>query len=270
MKRLQRLVLLGCLYLLAACQAQPLVPSYEATPQQTPTPSLTPSRTPVWFPATDTPTPAPSLTLRPTEDLRPGLQPEVLSDDFSGGGWQTYKNEAGQAAFGVNELTLAISSAKASLVSFRAAPLPGDSYFEITATPNLCQRDDTFGLYLRAASAGDGYRLLLTCAGMLRLERLKNSEVVVLQDWTPGVGLRPGGMLPLRLGIWANAKELRIFVNDEYQFSTRDPVWSEGLLGVFARSASDSPLTVSFSKLAVHPLDPARIPTLTPRPTSTP
>jgi hypothetical protein len=271
-RRLNQLWLLAWLLALAACQVEP--PDQTLIPvvieRGTPTPSITPSLTPIWFPATETPTPVPSLTLRPTEDMRPGLQSGTFSDDFSKGGWQTYKNEAGQAAFGKNELTLAISLEKGFLSSLRASPLPGDSYLEITATPNLCQNADIFGLYLRAASPGDGYRLLVNCAGMLRLERLKNRELVVLQDWQPGLGIIPGGMLPMRLGVWANAKELRFFVNDQYEFSTRDPVWTEGMVGVYARAASDSPLTVSFSDLVVHRLDPARIPTLTPQPTATP
>jgi hypothetical protein len=270
-RRLQRLWFLTCL-VLAACQVEQGVQPQPTIliERGTATPSITPTLTPVWFPPTETPTPVPSLTLRPTEDFRPGIQAATLMDDFSKGGWQTYKTEAGQAAFGKNELTLAISLARGLISSLRASPLPGDSYLEITATPNLCQKADIFGLYLRAASPGDGYRLLITCAGMLRMERLKNQELVVLQDWQPGVGILPGGMLPLRLGIWANGKELRVFINDQYQFSTRDPVWTEGMLGVYARAASDSPLTVSFSDLSVSPLDPARIPTLTPQPTATP
>ncbi len=262
------LVSLSSLLSLAACQPQPPEPSLTPTERFTPSPSATPSRTPIWFPATDTPTPAPTLTLRPTEDLRPGLGADTLRDNFTAGGWQTFKREDGQAAFGKGELTLAVSLAKGTLSSLRAAPLPGDNYLELTATPSLCQGSDIFGLYLRAAAAGDGYRLLATCSGMLRLERLKNSQLVVLQDWTPGIGIMPGGMLPLRLGVWAYGKELRIFANGEYQFSVRDPVWSEGMLGVYARAAGDSALTVSFSDLVVRRLDPARIPTPTPLPTA--
>ena len=264
--------LLLLLLALTACQADPAAQTSAPVviEQNTPTPSVTPTRTPIWFPSTDTPTPAPSLTLAPTEDFRPGVEPTGLSDNFAQGGWQAFRNEAGQAAFGKKELTLAISLPKGVLSSLRASPIPGDSYLEITATPNLCHNADIFGLYLRAASPHDGYRLVITCAGMMRLERLKNSELVVLQDWQPGMGIIPGGMLPLRLGVWANGKELRIFVNDQFQFGARDPVWTDGMVGVYARAASDSPLTVSFSDLQVRLLNPARIPTFTPQPTVTP
>lgn len=255
---------------LATCQVQPtLAPVALDTPTPVP-PTQTPTRTPVWFPPTETPTAQPSLTAWPTQDARPGLAGLVLQDDFSSGGWQAFSVEAGRAALGKNELTLAIQAPKGVLTSFRAAPLPGDGYLELTATPSLCKGSDVFGIYLRAASPGDGYRLLATCSGLLRLERLKNQELVLLQDWTPGIGLIPGGMLPVRLGIWAAGRELRVFVNAVYQFSVRDPVWSEGMLGVYARAAGDSPLTVSFSQLEVRQLDPARIPSATPPPTPKP
>jgi len=64
--------------------------------------------------------------------------------------------------------------------------------------------------------------------------------------------------------------ELRIFVNDVYQFSARDPVFESGQVGIFARAAGDSPLTVNFSALSVYNLDIDRIPTRTPLPTATP
>ena len=254
---------------LAACQPQVVVtPIALETP--TPTPSLTPTRTPVWFPATDTPTPMPSLTLQPTLDARPGIGGTILEDDFSSGGWQILSSEAGRSAFGKHELTLAVQVPMGVLSSLRAAPLPSDNYLEITVTPSLCKGADAFGLYLRAATPGDGYRLLATCNGELRLERLKNQELVVLQNWTPGIGLVPGGLLPVRLGVWAAGKELRIFVNSIYQFTARDPVWTEGLLGVYARSAGDTPLTVSFSNLVIKRLDPALIPTASPQRTAKP
>ncbi len=254
---------------MAACQPQVVI-TMEVRQTSTPTPSQTPTRTPIWFPATETPTPAPSLTLQPTPEARPGIGETLLTDTFADSGWPTANSAAGRVALGKNELTLAVSQPKGVLTSLRTAPLPGNYYLELTVTPSLCKDSDAFGLYLRAATPGDGYRLLASCNGELRLERLKNQELVVLQDWTPGVGLRPGGLLPVRMGVWASGKELRIFINSIYQFSTYDPVWVDGRLGVYARAAADTPLTVSFSDLVVKRLDPARIPTATLMPTLKP
>jgi hypothetical protein len=259
----------GCGVLLPTADA----PVVDASSLETPTATRTviPSRTPVWFPATETPTTPPTAAPRPTEDFRPGVGAVLLSDDFSNhSGWQTLKNENGRVSFGKNELTLAVSIPKGALFSFRAAPLPADFYLEITVNPSLCRANDSYGLLLRAQSERDGYRLLANCGGALRMERLVHGQMVVEQDWTPSGEIPPGGMLPVRLGVWAQGKDLRVFVNDVYQFSMRDPVFSSGQLGILARSAEDTPLTVSFSGLQVHALDLSRIPTVTPQPTETP
>jgi hypothetical protein len=131
------------------------------------------------------------------------------------------------------------------------------------------QRSGRVRLYIRAASPRDGYRLVATCDGRIRLERLKNGELVLLQDWIPSGEVPRGGMVPMRLGVWASGPELRIFVNDVYQFSVHDPVWKNGQTGVYARAALDGPLTVNFSNLVVRAIDPNRLPTATPRPTPT-
>jgi hypothetical protein len=55
-----------------------------------------------------------------------------------------------------------------------------------------------------------------------------------------------------QLGVWAQGQDMHVFINDVYQFSVRDTVWSGGALGLFARSAGDTPLTVSFSNLVVY------------------
>jgi hypothetical protein len=39
--------------------------------------------------------------------------------------------------------------------------------------------------FVPGASAWDGYRLLVDCAGQVRLERIRNSGVVLVHDWTP-------------------------------------------------------------------------------------
>jgi hypothetical protein len=65
---------------------------------------------------------------------------------------------------------------------------------------------------------------------------------------------------------------MRFFVNDEYQFTVRDPLLFNGGFGVFARSASDMAVTVNFSALNVYELSatPPALPTDTPAATPTP
>lgn len=252
---------------LAACTVQPSSSALLSSP--TPTVTLTPTRTPVWFPPTDTPTPIPTATPVPTLEMRPGVGEVVLADDFSGTNWQTGETEAGRITLSRGELTLAVTAEKGVLTSLRSGTLPGDGYLEITVQASLCRPQDVYGVLVRAISPRDGYRILFNCGGSLRAERLKDGKIALLQDWTPVAGL-PSGLLPARLGVWMAGQDLRLFVNDVYQFSLRDPVWTEGSIGAYARAAGSSPLTVTFSTLEVRALDASRIPTTTPFPSPTP
>lgn len=246
---------------LAACVEQP--PEAVLPAESSATPSAAPTATIQWFPPTDTPRPLATPTTMPTEELRPGIGDLILKDIFEENSpWQTQRSAAGSVAFGREELTLAISQPQGMLYSLRNEPTLNDFYLEITASPSLCRGADVYGLLLRAVSPQDTYRFLIACNGMLRLERIKNSKVVILQDWTPSAQVPPGSPLVLRLGVWALNNELRFFINDVYQFGVHDTVWRSGRIGIFARSAGKSALTVNFSRLEVYSLDAQSLPPL--------
>lgn len=223
----------------------------EPLPTSTPTPTATATK--VWFPPTVTPTTVTTRAIVPTPEKRPGIGEIVLSDTFSEQTeWQTARNNLGSVAFGRNELTIAIAGQRGIINSLRETPILDDFYLEITASPSLCRDIDTYGILLRAGSNIDYYRYVIGCNGQIRLERLKNGKIAVLQNWIPSGQVPPGSPLVLRLGVWAMDDELRFFINDIYQFNIHDPVWRSGQIGLFARSGSDSPLTVSFSDLKVN------------------
>lgn len=241
------------------------VPS--ASPSVTPTvgsPLPSPSPSVIWFPPTDTPTSLPTVVALPTVELRPGLGEVLLKDGFDDPAhWQSGEFASGNIAMGGNELTISTSAPQAILTSLRDGPELKDFYLEIHFRTNLCQGSNAYGVLFRAASAGDFYRLISTCEGKLRLERAHGAEVAVLKDWTP----RLSGPLPTRLGIWASGSDLRFFVDDVLQFEVQDRGLASGAVGVFAHSASDSPLSVSFSDLTVRRVT---APAATLAPTSTP
>ncbi|MBE0699206.1 MAG: hypothetical protein IH586_19975 [Anaerolineaceae bacterium] len=225
-------------------------------PTETATATPLPSATIIWFPATPTYTPFPTREITPTQDLRPEIGGLILEDRFDDPqSWATSRTAVGSVAFGQKELTLAVASPRGSLISLRAEPQLSDFYLEIDSLPSLCRTDDNYGLILRATSRFDYYRLLVNCNGQLRMERLKNEKPVLLQDWITSGQIFPGGMIRLRLGVWAQKDEMRVFVNDIYQFTVQDPVWPAGQVGVFARSAGDTPLTVNFSQLKIFSLN---------------
>jgi hypothetical protein len=254
--------------LLSGCSSQFLAQP-TLIPTDTPQPTLTITPTTVWFPPTDTPTFMPTQAILPTANQKPAVEEELLADDFTDPAqWSTGLVAAGSVAFGEKELTLAVSQPKGALLSLRKAPLPQNFYLDITVDLSLCRGSDAYGLLLHASSPVDYYRYVISCTGQLRLERIKNSQLAILQDWTPAGPVPPGSPLLLRLGVWAAGSEMRFFINDEFQFSARDPVFTGGTLGVFARSVNDTPVTVSFSDLHVYAL--GTLPTALPSPSVTP
>jgi len=66
----------------------------------------------------------------------------------------------------------------------------------------------------------------------------------------------PGAPSSSRLGVWAEGKEMRFYINNEFQFSVSDPSLVSGTIGVFIRSAGENAVTVSFSDLVVREIIP--------------
>jgi len=130
-----------------------------------------------------------------------------------------------------------------------------DFYLEITASPSLCRDADEYGLLLRASSLRDFYRFSLSCDGQVRLDRLVNGTASSPQPWTLSGAFPPGAPSISRLAIWAKEKEMRFFVNEEYQFTVSDPMLPSGSIGVFARSAGDNAVTINFSELIIREID---------------
>lgn len=270
MKPRRTLAGLGLMLMLAlsGCGGD-LLATAEPLPTATPTATLPPTATIQWFPNTATPTPLAPLELQPTPAMRPGVAGPLLEDDFSGDGdWPVLQNAAGSVGLGANELSIVINQANTPLASLRRAPDFTNFYLEVTIDPSLCGRDDRFGVLLRAQSEGDYYRLISDCAGNLRLERVLGGSATVVQNWTATVLIRPP--LTFKLGVWVYQKEMRVFVEDSFQFSASDPMLTSGRVGFYARTATKGSLSVSFADLKVYALDPASIlPTATITPTVT-
>lgn len=257
-----------CTTSLAACGFTGAVGA--ETPPPTTPPAPTTTLTPVWFPVTPTSTLRP-VEIPPTATPAPleGLGPVILKDDFAPNGqWITYQNDSGSVQYGKNELTLAVNQPKASLVSLREQPPLENYYLEITATPSLCQGSDQFGVMFRVVSTRDFYRLVVTCGAQVRLEKVQNAAGTILQDWTFSPQLTPDSPNGMRLGILAAGSLLRIYINQVLQFEARDPAFTVGGLGVFARSQGQNVETINFSDLLVRFTTPTALPSLTPTPSS--
>ena len=259
--------IIGFALLLAACSPSNTIPDAIEPPSPTPEPSATP--TIQWFPPTATPTLLPTRAITPTPVMNTGIG-EILYDDLlaESTDWEIGLSNIGTTAYGNGELTLAVSEPTSILTSLRTSPILDDFYLEVTAKPNLCREEDSYGLLVRSNTRFNTYRFAVACNGSVRVERLKNGEVVALQNWTRSGQLPFGAPLAVRLGVLASGDELRFFINDVYQFSTTDPVWRSGQVGLFARSNGETAVSVSFSNMEVRQYDfenaTSAIPTVNP------
>lgn len=245
------LINLLILWGLAAClpEKTPLPPLPTATilPTDTPTP------TKVWFPPTSTPSPFPTPVITPTLDLRPQIGEIIIQDDFSDPSmWTLGQTDTSSAAIGNNKLSLVLNQPGGYLFSLRMEPILDDFYLEITTNTNLCRGTDQYGLLLRVTASLEFYRYSLSCDGQVRLDKYFQGRASSPQPWTMSGSVPPGAPSMSRLGVWAKDKELLFYVNDEYQFTVRDPSIVSGSIGVFIRSDGDNTVSISFSDLVIH------------------
>ena len=236
-----------------------------APPTETPIPTetATPTATIVWFPPSATATQLSVSTSTATPDMNPGIGRLTLEDDFSDEEvWDIAKSDGGSASIRRNRLTLAVQSGYYLASMRRELPL-SDFYAEITARPSLCRGEDNYGLVVRGVGSSF-YRFVLACNGMIRAERISGGTRQPMQEPVPS-GDAPGAPGEVRMGIWAVGSEMRLFLNGRYQFTVVEPTFPSGALGVFVRSTGETPVTVTFSDLAVYDVD-YTAPTKTPIP----
>ncbi len=252
---MKRQMLIGLVLALSAtCCSVP--PASSPVPTETLEPVSPPTATIDWFPTTPTPTPTLAPTLEPTSDMRPGLGKVIYEDDFSDHSrWATAMTYNGSIAYGVNEITLAISKPQRTLQTQPQNLQLDNFYLEITANPSLCSENDVYGILFRVNSPYDYYRLLFSCAGKVRIERVQRGTTNPLQDWVYAGKIPPGAPLMVNLGLWVSGSSIRLFAEDFFLFEVEDNSFTSGGIGLYARSGGTTPLTVSFRSLSVYELE---------------
>ncbi len=140
----------------------------------------------------------------------------------------------------------------------------GNFYAEITARPSLCRGEDNYGVIVRSVGSSY-YRLVLSCNAYVRAERVNGGIRLPLLEPIPSGDAPRGAPGEVRIGIWAVGSDIRLFLNDRYQFGIRDKSFPSGAIGVFVRSEGDAPMSVTFSDLKVYDVDYVP-PTSTPLP----
>lgn len=232
-----------------------------AIPTETPLPSPTFN----WFPATDTPVPqSAAATQIPVEELRPNMGEITLTDKFTRASlWDTATSDDGSAEVLKGQINLAAQS-KVFMYSQRHNLVLDNFYAEITASPNLCRGANTYGVLIRA-NAVAYYRFSLSCDGTVSAEKNSVGSRQNLQSTVRSGDVPLGAPGQVRIGVWASGRQMRLFLNDHYQFTISDATYPSGTIGVFVNSAGNDPIIVSFSDLVIHEVD-ALPPTSTPQP----
>jgi hypothetical protein len=190
--------------------------------------------------------------------------------------WNTASSDQASAMLTRNQLVLSIiGSGPLSIISLRSQPVVGDFYAETMVEVSLCSGKDQYGMLFRASGSENYYRFTVNCSSQLRLERVRGGETYPLLDWLPSGDAPSGAPARIKLGVWAVGREMRAFLNDHYQFSLLDPVFSSGTLGFFIFASGQTPVTVSFSNMSVYSVfyispTPSLTPSLTPTPSRTP
>jgi hypothetical protein len=251
--RLSIILAVLCLCLVACL---PTPTSMPAVPTNTPLSTVTPTPTQVWFPPTATQTLFPTPILTPTLDIRPQVGEIILTDDFDDPSkWPLGQTASSSIAMGNNKLSLVLNQPGGYLFTLRREPTLSNFYLEITASPSLCHNTDEYGLLLRVSPALEFYRFSLSCDGQVRLDKYIQGRASSPQPWMMSGSVPPGAPSSSRLGVWTDGAEMHFYINDQYQFSVRDPALSSGSLGVFIRSAGNDTVSVGFSKLIVRKVE---------------
>lgn len=261
MRAFRILFLFWGLLCLVAC-----LPVNLAAPTETPVPTetATPTETIVWFPPSATPTQLAVPTYTATPDMNPGIGRVTLEDDFTNqDAWDVAVSDTASAAISGNRLALTVKPGY-YVASMRSELIVSDFYAEVTARPSLCRGEDNYGMVIRGVGSSF-YRFVLACNGQIHAERIAGGTRLSIHEPVPS-GDAPGAPGEVRIGVWAVGSEMRLFLNGRYQFSVTEGTFPSGGLGMFVRSAGETPATVTFSDLVVYDVN-YTLPTKTPIPT---
>lgn len=238
-------------FLLVACTTQ--TNTAELTPSLEVSLTSLPSATIEWFPATET-KPSPSETPGPViASIEPTQRGDLIfMDDFSDKSlWQTQKGTEANISYETNALSVAISGDQIEALSLSQHTLPESFHLEFTIETALCSDDDQYGIIFWRNSASGTYRFWANCQGQIMVDRILPDGVYQLVKWDTARKIKPKAPASNVFGIQAHAGKLDFYVNDTFQFSLKTRPDLQGALGVIARSAGSTALTVRFSELIV-------------------
>ena len=245
------------LVLLSGCGF--LTPTTIPTATATPTTTSTPTPTIVWFPATPTATPMPrvSPTPQPTfPSQREGISSLLINDNFEDQSlWETYQSSAGNIAYGLEALNLAVAAQNASLRTVSQHTLPENFYLEFSLQISLCDPEDQIGILFWYLNEGDTYRVMMTCDGQVRLELIQGGQSIVVHNWETASQMNLTMPALNRIGLWVYQGRFQLFIDDVFQFEESVAQNRSGGLGFLARTDEGKAMTLRFSDLQIYEVE---------------
>jgi hypothetical protein len=182
-----------------------------------------------------------------------GVAELLVEDDFTNERfWTLSQSSTGNAVMGNQNLTLAVAKPNSAITSVSQHELTENFFIEVTIENALCQPTDQIGIDFWRQSAGDFYRLLMTCAGQIRLELVQGGVSVVVHDWQTAAQINLESLGVNRIGLWVNQGLFKAYINDTFQFEEPIAKAQSGELGFFARTVSGTAMTIRFSELKIY------------------
>jgi len=181
-----------------------------------------------------------------TADTRPGVGRSVIFPTPST--TRRFGNTAGSddasAILTNSRLVLSITQpGPLAIASLRNQSIAGDFYAEAHGKYQPVQRHRPVRDALSAPqAAGIIFASCSTATGRKRLERVRGGVTYPLLGWLPAMTHPWEAPAQIKLGVWAVGREMRLFLNETYQFSLTDPVFSAGTSGFSPMRMARAPL----------------------------
>ena len=196
-------------------------------------------------------------TATPEADPRDQLGSSVWGAVFEDGTETWYQFENDQSKSEVHDGKLQLTAKKAN--SFDAwtmsYPQMDDFYLEVVFNiDTACRGKDRYGILFRAPDNTQGYLYNVACDGSYQLRSWDAEQFTELIKWTVDPQIAQGQDISQRLGIWAEADRLVLYVNGFQINEIRDSTFSNGTFGVNIAAAETVGFTVDVTEAKVWDL----------------
>ena len=196
-------------------------------------------------------------TATPEADPRRELGSSAWGAVFDDGTETWYQFDNDQAKSEVRDGKLVLTAKKAN--SFDAwtmsYPKLDDFYLEVVFTTGVqCAGKDRYGILFRAPDNTQGYLYNVACDGSYQLRVWDGEQFTDLIKWTIDPRIAKGPEVTQRLGVWAEADRLVLYVNGFQVGEARDSTFSQGTFGVNIAAAETVDFTVDVIEAKVWDL----------------